>query len=67
MKKIIKYCPDVGKYLVDVSKIVLGSVVISTIIKGNFSFCTDGKMVVAGIATSLFTVISGIILINVTK
>jgi hypothetical protein len=65
MKKITKYCPDIGKYLVDISKVVLGSVVISPVIKSDFSFYTDGNMIIAGIITSLFTVISGIILINI--
>jgi hypothetical protein len=66
-EKFIKYCPDIGKYFVDASKIVLGSVVVSPVIKSDFSFCTDGNMVIIGIATSLFMVISGVLLINISK
>ena len=67
MRKTLKYCPDICKYLVDISKVVLGSVVISPVIKSDFSFDTDSNMIIAGIITSLFTVVSGIFLINISK
>jgi hypothetical protein len=66
-KKIEKYCSDIGKYLIDISKIVLGSVVISPVVKNDFSISADSHMLISGVIASLFTVIFGIFLMNKNK
>ncbi|MDR1022907.1 MAG: hypothetical protein LBL94_06535 [Prevotellaceae bacterium] len=67
IKKLTKYCSDTGKYSIDVSKILLGSVVISPVVKGDFSLSTDGNMVLIGTIASLFMATAGIVLANVNK
>jgi len=57
---VIKYCNDVGKFLIDVAKLVFGSVFIAPMLKTE----DVGFMPLIGIVSSILALICGIILSN---
>jgi hypothetical protein len=65
-RKISKYYTDLGKYCVDVSKVIISVVVIAQFVKNNFIVADlrQGIVIILGVAASVLLLIMGLILIH---